>query len=196
MTPARWALVTGGARGLGHACVGGLLDAGCDVVLADRDRCAGEASRADWAGRYPQRRVEFVPLDLAVVDDIVRLAEGLRRDFAALHILINNAGLFPPFQRAQTDAGCELGFGVDGPTPIYCDNTAAKAVAENPVASRQLRHVARRHFFVQDAVQAGCVTVPYVASDANLADSLTKILPTAPRFEWAVSRLRSWVMAA
>ena len=40
------------------------------------------------------------------------------------------------------------------------------------------------------------VTVPYVASDANLADSLTKILPTAPRFEWAVSRLRSWVMAA
>ena len=89
----------------------------------------------------------------------------------------------------------ELGFGVDGHTPVYCDNTAAKGVAENPVASRQLRHVARRHFFVQDAVRAGAVTVPYVASDANLADCLTKILSTAPRFEWATSRLRSWVMA-
>ena len=62
----------------------------------------------------------------------------------------------------------ELGLGAVAATPIYCDNTAAKAVAENPVASRQLRHVARRHFFVQDAVRAGAVTVPYVASDANL----------------------------
>ena len=62
-------------------------------------------------------------------------------------------------------------------------------------ASKQLRHVARRHFFVQDAVTAGYVTVPYVASDANLADALTKTLPTASRLEWAASRLRSWIMA-
>ena len=85
----------------------------------------------------------------------------------------------------------ELGFTVQAPTPVYCDNTAAKTVAENPVMSKQLRHVARRHFFVQDVVAAGHITVPYVASDANLADGLTKLLTTAPRFEWAASRLRS-----
>lgn len=62
--------------------------------------------------------------------------------------------------------------------------------------AKQLRHVERRHFFVQDVVRAGRVVVPYVASDANLADGLTKILPSAPRFEWAASRLRSWIMAA
>ena len=90
----------------------------------------------------------------------------------------------------------ELGFTVQAPTPVYCDNTAAKTVAENPVMSKQLRHVARRHFFVQDVVAAGHITVPYVASDANLADGLTKLLTTAPRFEWAAARLRSWVMGA
>ena len=89
----------------------------------------------------------------------------------------------------------EIGYPVSGATPIYCDNTAAKAVAENPVQSKQLRHVQRRHFFVRDALRAGLVTVPYVASEANLADVLTKILPTAPRFEWASARLRSWCMA-
>ena len=82
------------------------------------------------------------------------------------------------------------------PTAIYCDNTAAKAVAENPVAAKQLRHVARRHFFVQDAVRAGAITVPHVSSEANLADCLTKLLPSSPRFDWAAARLRSWVMAA
>ena len=90
----------------------------------------------------------------------------------------------------------ELGFAVDAATPIYCDNSAAEMVAKNPVSSRQLRHVARRHFFVQDAVRAGCVAVPHVSSEANLADALTKVLPSPARFEWAAARLRAWVMAA
>ena len=90
----------------------------------------------------------------------------------------------------------ELGFCVDAPTPIYCDNTAAETVAKNPVSSRQLRHVARRHFFVQDTVSAGMVSVPHVSSEANLADALTKVLPSPARFEWAAARLRSWVMGA
>ena len=90
----------------------------------------------------------------------------------------------------------EVGFAVKGATPIFCDNTAAKTVAENPVAAKQLRHVERRHFFVQDVVSSGRVTVPHVESEANLADALTKLLPTAAKFEWAASRLRSWTMGS
>ena len=62
----------------------------------------------------------------------------------------------------------EIGFPVSGATPIYCDNTAAKAVAENPVQSKQLRHVARRHFFVRELVENGVMRVPYVHTDSNL----------------------------
>ena len=57
-----------------------------------------------------------------------------------------------------------------------------------------LKHVDRRHFFVQDAVNSGAVTVPHVESDKNLADILTKIYDSAPLFERMSSKLRSWVM--
>ena len=43
---------------------------------------------------------------------------------------------------------------VDGPTPIYCDNSGAVAVANNPVNYRHLKHVDRRHFFVQDVARS------------------------------------------
>ena len=89
----------------------------------------------------------------------------------------------------------ELGYPPSGPTPVFVDNTAAKQVAENPVSARHLRHVARRHFFVQDAVAGGLVTVPHVKSELNLADALTKLLPNVPKFRWAASRLHSWTMA-
>ena len=88
----------------------------------------------------------------------------------------------------------EIGIAVHGASPIFCDNQAAKKVAENPVSAKQLRHVERRHFFVQDTVDAGCITVPYVESNSNLADILTKILPNKPKYEWAAARLRSWSM--
>ena len=41
----------------------------------------------------------------------------------------------------------------------------------------------------------GLVTVPYVKSELNLADALTKLLPNAPKFRWAAARLHSWTMA-
>ena len=90
----------------------------------------------------------------------------------------------------------DVGFAVKSATPIFCDNTAAKTVAENPVAAKQLRHVERRHFFVQDVVSAGRITVPHVVSEANLADALTKLLATVPKYAWAAARLRSWAMTA
>ena len=84
-----------------------------------------------------------------------------------------------------------LGFAPAAPTPISCDNTAAKKVAENPVSAKNLRHVARRHFFVQDAWRAGEVVVPSVESKRNRADALTKIMDTTAYYELAVKNLLS-----
>ena len=75
------------------------------------------------------------------------------------------------------------------PTPIYCDNEGAKKVADNPSAEKHLKHVARRHFFVQDAYDAQLVTVPGIDSAPNMADIFTKIIDKAPRFDWLVARL-------
>ena len=59
---------------------------------------------------------------------------------------------------------------------------AAKRVAENPISGKGLRHVDRRHFFVQDVVAINAITVPRVDSKNNLADALTKIIDNSVYF--------------
>lgn len=86
----RVALVTGGASGIGAACVRRLAAAGAKVLVADRDADAAGAVAADVAG-------VAVPVDLADLEAVDRL-DG------AVDILVNNAGLqhvapvqeFPP----------------------------------------------------------------------------------------------------
>ena len=63
------------------------------------------------------------------------------------------------------------------------------------MAAKQLKHVARRHFFVQDAVAALEVTVCSVSSNANLADLYTKKFDK-PRYAWLAARARRWAASA
>ena len=85
------------------------------------------------------------------------------------------------------------------PARMSAHSLALSSLSSGP-CFRPLRRVAhepktdRRHFFVQDAVNSGAVTVPHVESDKNLADILTKIYDSAPLFERMSSKLRSWVM--
>jgi 3-hydroxybutyrate dehydrogenase len=86
----RRALITGGASGIGRACVQGLARAGADVVVVDRDAEAAKAV-ADEAGGTA------VAIDLSDLDAI----DGLDLD---VDVLVNNAGIqhvapvheFPP----------------------------------------------------------------------------------------------------
>jgi NAD(P)-dependent dehydrogenase (short-subunit alcohol dehydrogenase family) len=49
------------------------------------------------------RRAVFLGADLAVPDDIARLAAEARKTFGQIHVLVNNAGIYPP-QRVGQDA--------------------------------------------------------------------------------------------
>ena len=65
------------------------------------------------------------------------------------------------------------------PTKLYVDNQAAIASAYNPEHHGKLKHVERRHFYIREAIEAHRLCVPFVRSDANLADFFTK--PLQPR---------------
>src|SRR3954452_21803010 len=78
--PQQTFLVSGGASGLGAACVRLLANSGGNVVIADLNRAAGEALAAELG-----ERVRFVPTDVtdeagvqAAVDTAVQSFGGLR----------------------------------------------------------------------------------------------------------------------
>lgn len=81
----RTALVTGGASGIGHACVEALAEMGAKVIIADLDRRAVDAAR-ELLGRYEPGGVVMDVTDPARVTDI---ADQL----GPIDILVNNAGI-------------------------------------------------------------------------------------------------------
>jgi hypothetical protein len=78
---------------------------------------------------------------------------------------------------------------VPGPTPVASDNQAARDLAYNPEHHVRTKHVERRHFYIRDMVEKFELVVPWVSTEHNLADFLTKPL-RAKRFYY----LRSLVM--
>lgn len=109
----RRALVTGAASGLGYETALGLAACGAQVVLADRNVVGGEAAVTRIRETLPGAQVSFAPLDLG---DLAAIRAFAQRELArglALDLLVNNAGLLPPLQRATTADGFELKFGVN-----------------------------------------------------------------------------------
>ena len=87
----RTALVTGGGRGLGRHLALGLAEAGADVFVASRKHanCEAVAREIEKLGR----RAAAFPVDLAVPEEVERLADAVLAATPRLHVLVNNAAL-------------------------------------------------------------------------------------------------------
>ena len=96
------AVITGGASGLGLACVRTLHEAGASVVLLDLPGAPGEQIAAELGDR-----AQFVAGDVTSAGD-VQAAVDAASTFAPLRIVINCAGIAPG---ART-------VGRDGPLPL------------------------------------------------------------------------------
>src|SRR5262245_59704337 len=83
-------LVTVASRGIGKAIAVELARAGCDIMLAARDREALSAT-AD-AIRALGRRAEIHVADLLGAGEPEKLALATERAFGGLDVLVNNAG--------------------------------------------------------------------------------------------------------
>lgn len=82
-------LVSGGAKGIGAACVKSFLAEGATVAFADADERAGCA----LAQGVPPDRLRFVSADLASEVDCQRVVTEVIQAFGRLDVLINNAGV-------------------------------------------------------------------------------------------------------
>ena len=62
-------------------------------------------------------------------------------------------------------------------TPIFCDNTSAIAITQNPKFHSRTKHIDIRHHFIRDHVEKSDIEVVKVGTEDQLADIFTKPLP-------------------
>ena len=71
---------------------------------------------------------------------------------------------------------------------VYCDNKAAIAIAHNPVLHERTKHVEVDKHFIKEKLDRGLICMPYISSDEQAADILTKGLQRR-QFDRLVSKL-------
>jgi NAD(P)-dependent dehydrogenase (short-subunit alcohol dehydrogenase family) len=106
----RHVIVTGGASGIGIETARALAGAGADVMLAVRDRVAGERAAADINESIGADRVLAGTLDLASLGSVGSFVDAWGDE--PLDILINNAGVMAT-PRLYTAEDLELQIGTN-----------------------------------------------------------------------------------
>ena len=61
---------------------------------------------------------------------------------------------------------------------LYCDNKAAIAIAHNSVQHDRTKHVEVDRHFVKEKLDAEIIYFPFISSEYQLADVLTKAVST------------------
>ena len=86
--------ITGAGKGMGRAAAELFAAEGGAVVVADADEAAGTATAT--AITEHGGRAFSVPVDVADATSVAAMVEVTCSRFGGLHVLYNNAGIFPP----------------------------------------------------------------------------------------------------
>ncbi len=87
----RSAVVTGGGRAIGLACVEALAEAGAKVIIADYDEKVAAEGQAEMKAKGYE--VDTVRMDVTKPDEVRAVAGELGRRHGGVDILVNNAGI-------------------------------------------------------------------------------------------------------
>ncbi|KAL2900721.1 Retrovirus-related Pol polyprotein from transposon TNT 1-94 [Bienertia sinuspersici] len=74
------------------------------------------------------------------------------------------------------------------PVTMYCDNTSAEYLAHNPGFHEKTKHIKRDWHYVREQVDSGFICTQHISSSHQLADILTKALPS-PQHNALVAKL-------
>lgn len=156
----RVAFVTGGAHGIGRACVERLQTAGASVMFCDiDDEAGGEVARALGEGPAP---VEFARCDVTSEDEVARGVARTVERFGTLDILVANAGIDEPFDAAtMTEDEWESFMTIDLKSVWLCAKHALPQMRERRYGS--IVTIASIHAFVTSTGK-----FPYAAAKSGV----------------------------
>jgi retinol dehydrogenase 12 len=129
-------VVTGGNSGIGLHTVIGLARGGARVALISRNKERGEAALVEARAAAPGATIDLVIGDLGSLSATRALAAALLARYPAIHVLVNNAGLWMT-ERTLTSDGLETTFAVNHLAPFLLTNL----LLERLVASAPARIV-------------------------------------------------------
>jgi NAD(P)-dependent dehydrogenase (short-subunit alcohol dehydrogenase family) len=86
------AVITGAASGIGRATALRFAQEGAATALLDRDSARGEEVCGEISAQG--RQAIFLPVDIAVEEQVRTAIQKAENEFRAIHILVNNAAAF------------------------------------------------------------------------------------------------------
>ena len=129
------AIVTGGSRGIGRATAAALLREGASVMVASLRK---ESVEASVGGLARSGRVEGLPCDVAVEEDVVRLVRETVRRFGSLDVMVANAGVSDPYKNLleMPVAEWDRMIAVHMRGTFLCGREAARAMRDAKIPGR------------------------------------------------------------
>lgn len=122
-------IVTGGSRGLGLAMTRKLTSAGYHVIAIARKESSQLRSAMEEAERNGSGSVDFVPFDLAEIEQIPKLVRKLRKEFGPIYGLVNNAAVsFDGLLALMHDSQIEQLVRVNTLSPIVLTKYVARSM--------------------------------------------------------------------
>ncbi len=105
-------LITGANSGIGKVMALEIAKKGANVVMVCRSKEKGEAARNEIVKESGNESVELMLADLSLMKQVRNLAEEFKQKHDRLHVLINNAALWPT-KRIMTSEGLETQFAIN-----------------------------------------------------------------------------------
>ena len=156
----RVAFVSGGARGIGRACVERLQSAGAAVVFCDLDEDVGrEVEEALASGPAP---VEFARCDVTAEEQVAGVTAFAVERFGSLDVVVANAGVGAGFDAAaMSESEWDAFFAIDLKSLWLCAKHALPQMRKQRRGS--IVNIASIHAFMTAAKN-----FPYAAAKAGV----------------------------
>jgi NAD(P)-dependent dehydrogenase (short-subunit alcohol dehydrogenase family) len=169
----RTAVITGTTHGIGRVTARELAAAGCTVVMLCRDLDAAGEVRDEIRRAVPSSAVHALPCDLASLDSVRECAALVRRNFASIALLINNAGMVS-IRRRMSEDGHELTFASNHLGPFLLTGLLLDRMEP---AGRIVTVASRAHYRgVMDLERIDDPRAPYDARAAYARSKLANVM--------------------